>query len=410
MRACLENLAARCLRLLCCGILLAGSGAAAHADEEFVPQENMRVCAPERPAGGDVTPCKQVPTAAQAMALLEQAGGKASAHAIDGDVLTVVVRAAARDVPYPRGPYLCCELQAYLDKVSDDVYAASFRWNLMPQAMLDLILMGMENRPDARVWLSGASGFAMSGGKSVWDLAAPAGYRVVTERIDAGPLLGMRQVTIARGPACLAALAQCSVIYMPDGESAISFLGNALANGVDMRRFVIAGVHGDDVDAMSRRIGDLLFGMDQPRYYAFMRFVTEDLVRHVEGSDRPRQRIAAGYSNGGAWALDALVARPDLFLGAIIMSPAQWKFQDERPLPGHRAVVGAGYMEPKFQSSAVKIAAGLRERGAGVSEVYVPSGHSMNTWINVWNKAVREFDESGRSVGKQEGRSGADEQ
>jgi len=29
-----------------------------------------------------------------------------------------------------------------------------------------------------------------------------------------------------------------------------------------------------------------------------------------------------------------------------------------------------------------------RTRGATVEATYVPSGYSMNTWINVWNRAI----------------------
>lgn len=373
------------------GLALLVHGNASAAEEAFVPRD-LAACAPERPTGGYALPCKQTITPAEAAGLLAQSDDKRFAYRIDGDALTIVANVDTKDVLYPNGPYVCCEMQAYLDKMAGDVYAARFRWNLMSKGMFDLSLLGVDNRPDVRVQVNGSPEFAVARSGAGSTVAAAAGYRVVTDVVEAGAPLGARKVTIVRGPDCLASLTGCSIVYMPDGESAQAFLANALANGIDMRRAVVVGIHNDDVDPISRRIEELLFGVAQPRYDAFMHFATADLVRYVEGSSKPLRRIAAGYSNGGAWALDALVANPDVFDGAIIMSPAQWKFRNMGSLAGHRAFVGAGFMERGYQSSAAAIAAGLRERGAEVGELYVPSGHSMNTWINVWNKAMREFD------------------
>ena len=72
------------------------------------------------------------------------------------------------------------------------------------------------------------------------------------------------------------------------------------------------------------------------------------------------------------------------------MSPGFPKLRNDNRLPAHRVFIGAGFMENHFHASTRKVAAGLAERGAAVRELYIPSGHSMNTWINVWNAAIKD--------------------
>ena len=60
--------------------------------------------------------------------------------------------------------------------------------------------------------------------------------------------------------------------------------------------------------------------------------LTEDLVAHVDATHRTladrEHRVVGGCSMGGAGALELLFARPDLFSGALALSPAVYE-----PLP-----------------------------------------------------------------------------
>ena len=84
----------------------------------------------------------------------------------------------------------------------------------------------------------------------------------------------------------------------------------------------------------------------------------------------------------------------------VCQRPARWRSRDKAALPGRAAFVGAGNMERAFHSNARAIAGRLRTHGAAVSEVYVPSGHGMNTWVNIWNAAIA-------GLGRQMGEAGA---
>jgi hypothetical protein len=366
------------------------TGHAALAEERYIPRD-LPACAADKPASGYDTVCKEALTAAEVAGALDKLEDRGFAYAVEGDTLLVALRAQGADLRYPAGPRVCCDIQAYLDKVGADAYAAKFRWNRMSAAMLDIRFLGMDHRPDARVQINGSPQFvtAYAGGNK--DIFTRHGFFIGTEQVDGGTIIGLRKVTVATGPLCHRSLAQCSVIYMPDGESTRAFVGGALTSGVDMRNVVVVGLHGVEVNGNEVRMEELLFALGGPRYASHMRFVTEDLRRHVEGARTPGHRLSAGYSNGGAWAADALLAHPELFDGAIVMSPAMWKFRNDDKLRGHRVFIGAGFMEPRFRASALTIVAGLKERGATVQELYIPSGHSMNTWTNIWNAALRDL-------------------
>jgi hypothetical protein len=357
------------------------------AEERFIPRD-MRPCSAEHAAAGYQLPCKQ-PLSADAITTARgKLGTRNFAYEVKGELLTVSVRMPKNEVAYPNGPFLCCEIQAYLDPAGDDVYAASFRWNRMGSAMLDLQLLNQKNRPDAHFQLRGSLEFVFAGDKVVPGLIEGAGAELSTRTYAAPSEYAARKVTVFKGAACRETVAACTVVYTPDGHDTAKFVDNALANGIDLRRVVVVGVHNADVDPAGSRIEELVLDSNPVRYDAFMRFVTEDLRRQIEGSARPLVRLAAGYSNGGAWAYDALVSQGRHFDGAIIMSPAQWRTRGEAVLQGRRVFVGAGYMERPFYQNAKAITAVLEARGAQVSEVYVPSGHGLNTWVNIWNAAL----------------------
>ncbi|MGX4642418.1 hypothetical protein [Massilia sp. SYSU DXS3249] len=383
------SLRSRFAGVLAFAFLMTSSATA--AEEAFVPRD-LQACAANKPADGYDTVCKQPLNAGERALAREKLKDRGFAYGVEDDALTVVMRAEAADLRYPAGPRVCCDIQAYLDKVEGDIYAGKFRWNRMAQAMLDLRFFGMEHRKDARAQINGSPQFAAVKEKIDKGLFLAHGVTVSTEKLAGPGAIGQRTVTVATGPFCRRSLAHCSIIYMPDGDSTRILVGNALMNGVDMRDFVVVGVHNAEVNANETRMEELLHPHGAARYPLFMQFVTGDVRRHVEGARKPLRRLSAGYSNGGVWATDALLAHPDVFDGAIVMSPGIPKLRNAARLPAHRVFIGAGFMENHFHASSRKIAAGLAARGAAVRELYIPSGHSMNTWINVWNAAIKDLD------------------
>ncbi|MDB5747610.1 MAG: hypothetical protein JWP72_2458 [Massilia sp.] len=140
------------------------------------------------------------------------------------------------EASYPSGPFLCCEIQGYLDKIAENVYSASFRWNRMASAMLDLRFNDVKNRPDACLQHKGSPQFVFADNKIDEGLISRSGAQLTTRSIDAGGVLGVRKVSVFKGAACRQTLARCSVIYLADGQYARNFVHNALANKVDLDR------------------------------------------------------------------------------------------------------------------------------------------------------------------------------
>ncbi|MCA1246330.1 hypothetical protein [Massilia sp. MS-15] len=291
----LKALAACCLSLAA----LFSAPPGVQAEERFIP-DDLRACAPQLPADGYAMPCKAPLSSAERAALAGRLGERGFAYAVEGDSLLLVLKMAASALPYPRGPYICCEIQAYLDPAGTDLHAARIRWNRMPEALLDLHLLDVQDRPDAIVRHRGSPAFVMPAAGPAQQALAASGIAVVTETIDAGPVLGRRKLTVATGARCTATLDGCTVVYMPDGGSTASLVRNAQDNGADMHGFVVVGLHNAETDPIGSRIGELLAGQEPARHQAYLRFMVEQLPARIEGGARPRRRLAAGYSNGGA--------------------------------------------------------------------------------------------------------------
>lgn len=205
----------------------------------------------------------------------------------------------------------------------------------------------------------------------------PPVVEVMSEAMDAP-----RRLSIFRGAACRETLEGCVVAYMADGDTLHGFLRRAPADAAT-DRLVVVGIHNDHTDRTGRaRPGELLRDADRGRYRAFERFVAEELIAFVEGEARrpAADRWVVGYSNGGAWAIDMLERRRDLFGGAAAFSVADQSTRG-RKVSGARAFLGAGRQESLSYGAYTRASAeALRSAGANVEERYVPGDHSPATW------------------------------
>ena len=121
----LQSLLALATSHLLTALLALSCADAGAAGEQFIPRD-MRLCSAEHAAAGYELPCKQ-PLSADAVATeLDKLKTKNFAYEVKGDTLFVTARMAPGEVTYPNGPFLCCDIQAYLDRIADDVYSASF--------------------------------------------------------------------------------------------------------------------------------------------------------------------------------------------------------------------------------------------------------------------------------------------
>ncbi|WEF35138.1 hypothetical protein [Pseudoduganella chitinolytica] len=201
----------------------------------------------------------------------------------------------------------------------------------------------------------------------------------------------LRTLSIFRGAECSTGIADCSVVYMADGAGLNVLLVNALRYRAELSKFVLVGIHNASKGGSRKRIAELLQGQAPADYDAFKNFAMRTVRSYVEQGQVPKRRYVAGMSNGGAWALDMVTGQEVPFDGAIVMSPAQWTAPELGRVRGTHLYIGAGLLEGGTLRHARKISASFKREGASVTEVYPPSGHSMNSWVNIWTAAIADI-------------------
>lgn len=355
---------------------------------EAFPLRDFTQCSTQDKSNAYEKPCKDQLASADIAIAIKLAENKDFIIDVQGDTLLVAAKVASDTLTFGGKPYLCCDIQAYLDPVADGIYAAKFRWHDMHKSLLEFRLINTTRRAAASTIYNGSKDFPDPRNSIDNAVLHNAGMQLAELAIPMNEEFGARDVTVIKGSSCLSSLSPCIVIYMADGESLAFMVKSALLEQRDLSRFIFVGIHNAKIQDHAVRIDELLYGYNQPRYDAFLEFVTATLIPHIEMKEIPLARYSAGYSNGGAWALDMLLTKPDIFTGAIVMSPAEWSSRTDTRLDERNVFIGAGHMELPFYAKARASAPLLRERGAMVQELYIPSGHSMNTWNNVWSRTL----------------------
>ncbi|KCZ87408.1 alpha/beta hydrolase [Hyphomonas jannaschiana] len=130
-----------------------------------------------------------------------------------------------------------------------------------------------------------------------------------------------------------------------------------------------------------------LDGHPPSRFDAHLDFVIETVLPWAEtefGASRDRQqRVIAGMSSGGGFALNAGFRRPDIFAHAWPMSPGSDGIEAPPPAPSEDAAtfrISAGYYEPRFLRSAKFSAENLSAAGYHVETHWYPAGHMQDQW------------------------------
>lgn len=322
--------------------------------------------------------------------------GKDEQYIIAGvNSIIVGMRAQPGDLSLDDRPYLCCDLKGYLDPIGKDIFAAKFRSGFIAQSIFDA---GFLNIPRFN-----STGLRFNGSAQFVAVSRNVNTSVITEKghtYSRSPLksdeFGERMITKITGSACQTDVKRCHVVVMPDGEGLTQLATNAVERGVDLTKLVLVGIHNRKPASANDRIDELLFGYNEVVYAKYMRFAFEVVLPSTIGSQKPASIYTAGFSNGGAWALDALIDRPSLIHGAIVMSAGSWELRNEPQLKNHMIFIGAGLFETGTRRQSTSIVTQLRNRGAIVRDSYPPGGHSVNTWVNIWIDALRSITKNER--------------
>lgn len=318
------------------------------------------------------TPSETVPvctahrdwTEAEAAAML---GDKNVAAFAEDDTLTIVTRRA--DGPIS----LCCAIVAPLDRIgSGDLWALSLKVWKLNRAVLDIQLMP----PRPQLDLSAFFGRDAASPVTVPLLAGS----IVHETLQSKALNEVRVVHVYLPPAYDRTV-RYPVVYLADGDVVAAY-APAIESLIITHRIRPLIVVGLGAGQGSERAREYRLGESAPRYAEHDSFVFGEVVPFIEtkyaASPRREDRMLAGFSDGGAWALSAGVRHADR-IGAVAALSFGWgpaaQLVDIPNRP--RLFFAAGTLEPDFHRLTERTARRAQASGGDVVFEDYTAGHTL---------------------------------
>ena len=177
---------------------------------------------------------------------------------------------------------------------------------------------------------------------------------------------------------------------LADGQSVSSFapgLEAAILDGTTPP-VILVGVHNaSNRDPAKRPKADLrsleyLPQKRSRRFAAHLSFVTGEVIPWAAGRYpvMPSPWLAAGFSNGAAWAVAAGQRRPDVFGGVAALSLAMVPHRVARASRQVRHYLAAGTLEPGFRRGTAEWAARLDRAGMAYTHREWAGGHDNWWW------------------------------
>jgi enterochelin esterase-like enzyme len=355
------------------GLLAFGAARAGDKEPKF---STLPVCA--SPDQAEV--CQRPFTAERAEAVLQAEPQETLAYALHGQTIDIAFKAPTPEFVFGEAPYLCCDLQSYMQPLAPGLWGISIEAPKLSAAVLEITLANLAGGPAPRRTFRGPDA---THAIAVWRKGGIVAQRMT---IDSRYLKKSRGINVYKGARCQRSVARCKVLYLADGNGFEIFLNNSPSPQAlrVLDRMVIVGIDnpGDDNRFGEKRMGELLaVAGDKEAYGAFEHFVVEEVIPFVEPRRvPPKARSVGGWSNGGAWAMSMGLEHGDLFGTALAFSNGSWRRPERAPdAKTLRVKFGGGTLErssQKFQKDARTLA----DLGASVDELYVVGGHSMSTW------------------------------
>jgi enterochelin esterase-like enzyme len=226
------------------------------------------------------------------------------------------------------------------------------------------------------------------------EVAEPAGS-LVEHTVASGALGEPRTLTVYRPPGDHGPLPGC---VLADGESTGSFarvLEPAILAG-QAPPVVVVGIHNRFDPAApwpDRRAQEYVPGQHRRRFAAHLRFVTDEVIGRAgrEFDVTPHGWVAAGYSNGGAWAIAAAQRRPDVFTGVAAFSAGvvPRRISGAARRAGVRHYLAAGSLEDGFREATGGWAERVGRAGLDVRYEEWVGGHDPLWWSRVFPAAMQ---------------------
>ena len=268
---------------------------------------------------------------------------------------------------------------------TDHLWEVSLRIRRLDEAVISLVVASRQaggdwpaQIPDIRVWRGPRAAAVPE--------AQPLRGTVEEHTRDSVLLRTARQVTVYRPPGPGRLVAGC---VLADGGAARGFapaLEAAIEAGA-VPPVLLVGVHNAPSPAASRsdlRAQEYLPGRNRLRFDAHLRFVTGEVIPWADERFGPVAGpwIAAGFSNGAAWAIAAAQRRPDLIgsVAAFSAGVVPQRISGAARSAGIRHYLAAGTLEPGFRQSTRRWAERLARAGLGYRHEEWIGGHDQEWW------------------------------
>jgi enterochelin esterase-like enzyme len=300
----------------------------------------------------------------------------------EDDVLHVLWQGQADQVQLVAG----IQPQLWPVQGAEDLWEASLRIRRLDQAVISIAVL--PSRAGEQVPGRATDTLVCRGPQAPAALpAAPSLTGTVQEHTLASRALGApRRLTVYRPPAHQGPLPGC---VLADGESARSFaevLEPAILAGA-VPPVLLVGVH-NAADPASpgpdRRAQEYLPGHHRRRFDAHLGFVADEVIPWATSQVgmAPGPWVAAGFSNGGAWAVAAAQRRPQVFaaVAAFSVGVVPHRISSRARAAGVRHYLAAGTLEPGFRQATRQWAQRLQRAGLDCRYHEWVGGHDHLWW------------------------------
>ncbi|MFY8093991.1 MAG: alpha/beta hydrolase [Niveispirillum sp.] len=295
---------------------------------------------------------------------------------------------------------LCCSIQEPLIKIQNETWYGCFEIMDIEKYALDIGVIANDHRLTLETWVGrDYSGIVVDGSSEKTDRDSTFTYEFDSKYV------GKRRITMYI-PTQADRRKTIPVMYVADGQS-VSQLAHYLEKAINeglLPPVVLVGIwpsneklefEGNMIDG---RALEYLAGYDTKFPDHFKKhndFLIGELIPYVENKYNiglaRNNRIIAGFSNGGAWAISTALENSGLF-SSVISASAGWTKSTfgGRKTSDVKFFINYGNLESSFKIKSSAIADSLRNSGNIVYENERLGGHSMQMWKDAFIASLRE--------------------
>lgn len=285
---------------------------------------------------------------------------------------------------------LCCSIQEPLTKVQNEAWYGCIEIEDIEKYALEIGIIAKDHELSIETWIGrNYRGIIANDSSQRTDRDSTFTYEFDSE------FVGRRKITMYL-PTQTDRKETIPVMYVADGQSVVQlahYFEKAINGGL-LPPVALVGIWPSseklthEENAVDGRALEYLAGYDAKFPDHFRRhndFLIREIIPYVEkkyniGLSR-KNRMIAGFSNGGAWAISTALENSNLFSSAISASAGWTKSTSvETKASDVKFFVNYGNLETGFKAKSIKIADSLRQSGNIVVQKEQLGGHSMQMW------------------------------